>query len=155
MHNKVVLILISKFSVFCILKSVTIHGQHGQDDEISTSEIRLQPGPGKAQIDALDSDDDLNLTPPPFSRPTTPTNVEENAETPPTPTSLSTSTLTKSKLKPKKKKVTQQVVLEMQLDVLEMQKEMLQLKNEKLRMQVELLKQQASSCSLMRSIENL
>ena len=64
---------------------MTIHGQHGQDDEISTREIRLQPGSGKAQIDALDSDDDLNLTPPPFSRPTTPTNVEENAETPSTP----------------------------------------------------------------------
>ena len=102
---------------------MTINGQHGQDDEISTREIRLQTGPGKAQIDALDSDDDLNLTPPPFSGPTTPANVEETAETPPTPTSLSTSTLTKSKLKPKKKKVTQQVVLEMQLDVLEMQKE--------------------------------
>ena len=104
MYNKVVLILISKFSVFCILKSVTIHGQHGQDDEISTSEIRLQPGRGKAQIDALDSDDDLNLTPSPFSRPTTPTNVEENAETPPTSTSLYIyKCLTKSKLKPKKK----------------------------------------------------
>ena len=125
MHHKVVLILISKFSVFCILKSVTIHGQRGQNDEISTREIRRQPGPEKAQIDALDSDDDLNLTPPPFCRPNTPTNVDENAETPPTPTIL-----TKSKLKPKKRKVTQQVVLEMQLDVLEMQKEMLQLKNE-------------------------
>ena len=58
---------------------MSIHGQHGQDDEISTSEIRLQPGPGKAQIDALDSNDYLNLTPPPFYRPTTPTNLEENA----------------------------------------------------------------------------
>ena len=91
--------------------------------------------------------DDLNSTPPPFSRPTIPTNVEENPETPP----LSPNQIPNLK----KKKVTQQVGLEMQLDVLEMQKEMLQLKNEKLRVQVELLKQQANSCSLMTSIENL
>ena len=129
------MILISKFSgVFCILESVIIHGQHGLSNKISTSDVRLQPGPSKAQIDALDSDDDLNSTPPPFSRPTIPTNVEENSETPLAPTSLSTSTLTKSKPKPKKKKVTQQVMLEIQLDVIEMQKKMLQLKDEKLRM---------------------
>ena len=72
-----------------------------------------------------------------------------------TPLPTSTKGCAQTKLKPKKKKVTQQVVLEMQLEVLEMQKEMILLKNEKLKLQVALLKEQGNQCTLMSSIENL
>lgn len=111
----------------------------------------FQPVPEKAQSFALDSDDDLNMTPPPSYTPVTPINVEQNTR--PSPTPLPAGTLTKPE--PKKKKVTQQVVLEMQLEVLKLQKEMMLLKNEKLRLQVAQLKEQANSCTLMSSIENL
>ncbi len=48
--------------------------------------------------------------------------------------------------------ITQQVVLEMQMEVLKMQKEIILLKNEKLKLQVALLKEQGNSCTLMSSI---
>lgn len=94
--------------------------------------------------ESLDDDVDLSMTS------TTSISVIESKTKPQVlPTAL-TGTHTKAK----KKKVTQEVVLEMQLEVLQLQKEMILLKNEKLRLQVLQLKGQVNSTTLMSSVEN-
>ena len=94
--------------------------------------------------ESLDDDVDLSMTS------TTSISVIESKTQPQVlPTAL-TGTHTKAK----KKKVTQEAVLEMQLEVLKLQKEMILLKNEKLRLQVLQLKGQVNSTTLMSSVEN-
>jgi hypothetical protein len=123
----------------------------GHGDEVSTAEsiFEVKAVPGKVQSFTAftpDSDDDLNMTPPPSCSPVTPFNVKQTTKPSHTPAPTCRHP---DQTRAEKEENYTAICAGNAAGSPENAKEMMLLKNEKLKIQVALLKEQTNSCTLI------